>query len=80
MFKKVPLALSVTLLTLGVLSYQATAQNSQGTYLHNTTKLAWEFRGKSVMKVVDADTPSGKEKRRHRRDVLLGAHGQGSKK
>lgn len=81
MFKKIALPMTLTLMTIGTFSYQASAQNSQtsaGTYLHNTITLGWEFKGKSVMKVVDAETPSGqaisaKTKKRHKNawDVSL---------
>jgi len=79
MSKRILAAFTAAALTFGTMSYQAVAQSSSSTFLHDTTALKWESRGsKKTMKIVDAETPSGqaintKIKKRNRNpwDVAL---------
>lgn len=63
MFKNTTLLLTALLLTAGSLTYHTSAQSRElpnSTYLHDTVNLKWKSRGSNkVMKVVDAETPSG---------------------
>jgi len=65
MFKLTALPIMAACLAFGALSSPTYAQSpdaavSPGTYLHNTVAIKWESKGQNVvMKVVDADIPSG---------------------